>query len=57
MNFARARAKFIYDYLVKKGIKRSRMKYIGLKNKYPLGGETKFDRRVEIKINYILKSN
>jgi len=56
-NLSMARAKFIYDYLVKKGIKRSRMKYIGLKNKYPLGGETKFDRRVEIKINYILKSN
>jgi outer membrane protein OmpA-like peptidoglycan-associated protein len=52
-NLSMARAKFIYDYLIKKGVKRSRMKYIGLKNKYPLGGETKFDRRVEIKITYI----
>tara|TARA_Y100000385_G_scaffold7146_1_gene7705 strand:- start:285 stop:1115 length:831 start_codon:yes stop_codon:yes gene_type:complete len=56
-NLSMARAKFIYDYLVKKGIKRSRMKYIGLKNKYPLGGETKFDRRVEIKITYISERN
>jgi len=56
-NLSMARAKFIYDYLIKKGVKRSRMKYIGLKNKYPLGGETKFDRRVEIKITYISKRN
>ncbi len=56
-NLSMARAKFIYDYLIKKGIKRSRMKYIGLKNKYPLGGETKFDRRVEIKITYISERN
>ena len=56
-NLSMARAKFIYDYLIKKGIKRSRMKYIGQKNKYPLGGETKFDRRVEIKITYISKRN
>ena len=56
-NLSMARAKFIYDYLIKKGIKRSRMKYIGLKNKYPLGGDTKFDRRVEIKITYISTIN
>ena len=56
-NLSMARAKFIYDYLIKKGVKRSRMKYIGLKNRYPLGGETKFDRRVEIKITYISKRN
>jgi outer membrane protein OmpA-like peptidoglycan-associated protein len=56
-NLSMARAKFIYDYLIKKGVKRSRMKYIGLKNKYPLGGETKFDRRVEIKITYISERN
>ena len=56
-NLSMARAKFIYDYLIKKGVKRSRMKYIGLKNKYTLGGETKFDRRVEIKITYISKRN
>ena len=56
-NLSMARAKFIYDYLIKKGVKRSRMKYIGLKNKYPLGGETKFYRRVEIKITYISKRN
>lgn len=56
-NLSMARAKFIYDYLIKKGVKRNRMKYLGLKNKYPLGGDTKFDRRVEIKITYISKSD
>lgn len=56
-NLSMTRAKFIYDYLIKKGVKRNRMKYLGLKNKYPLGGDTKFDRRVEIKITYISKSD
>lgn len=56
-NLSMARAKYIYDYLVKKGVKRSRMKYVGLRNKYPLGGASKFDRRVEIKITYISKKN
>tara|TARA_B110000879_G_scaffold169857_1_gene220018 strand:+ start:1522 stop:2361 length:840 start_codon:yes stop_codon:yes gene_type:complete len=56
-NLSMARAKYIYNYLVKKGVKRSRMKYVGLRNKYPLGGATKYDRRVEIKITYISKKN
>ena len=54
-NLSMARAKYIYDYLIKKGVKRNRMKYVGLRNKYPLGGATKYDRRVEIKITYISK--
>jgi hypothetical protein len=29
------------------------MRYVGLKNKYPLGKELKYDRRVEIKITSI----
>ena len=49
-NLSLARAKYIYDYMINKGIKRTRMRYVGLKNKYPLGKETKYDRRVEIKI-------
>tara|TARA_B110000483_G_scaffold221909_1_gene278331 strand:- start:970 stop:1809 length:840 start_codon:yes stop_codon:yes gene_type:complete len=56
-NLSMARAKYIYNYLAKKGVKRNRMKYVGLKNKYPLGGATKYDRRVEIKITYISKKN
>ena len=29
------------------------MKYVGLKHKFPLGGDPKFDRRVEIEITFI----
>ena len=56
-NLSLARARFIYDYLVDKGINRNRMRYVGLKNKYPLGKDPKFDRRVEIKITYIYNKN
>lgn len=56
-NLSKVRAKYIYDYLTQKGIKRNRMKHVGLRNKYPLGGATKYDRRVEIKITYISKKN
>ena len=56
-NLSLARARYIYDYMVNKGIKRTRMRYVGLKNKYPLGKETKYDRRVEIKITSISKRN
>ena len=56
-NLSLARAKYIYDYMVNKGIKRTRMRYVGLKNKYPLGKETKYDRRVEIKITSISNKN
>ena len=40
-------------YVLKKGVDKKRMKYTGLKHLYPLGGDTKFDRRVEIEITYI----
>jgi outer membrane protein OmpA-like peptidoglycan-associated protein len=56
-NLSLARAKFIYDYLVQQGIKRTRMRYVGLKNKYPLGKAKKYDKRVEIKITSISKKN
>ena len=56
-NLSLARARYIYDYMVDKGINRTRIRYVGLKNKYPLGKETKYDRRVEIKITSISKRN
>ena len=54
-NLSLARARYIFSYLIKSGIAKKRMKYIGLKHKYPLGGDSKFDRRVEIEITYIKK--
>jgi outer membrane protein OmpA-like peptidoglycan-associated protein len=54
-NLSLARARYIFSYLMKSGIAKKRMKYIGLKHKYPLGGDSKFDRRVEIEITYIKK--
>ena len=52
-NLSLARARYIYEYLNRKGISRRRMKYVGLKHKFPLGGDPKFDRRVEIEITFI----
>lgn len=52
-NLSLVRAKFIYDYLAKKGVSKKRMKYVGMRRKFPLGGDPKFDRRVEILITYI----
>lgn len=52
-NLSLSRARYIYSYFLKKGINKKRMKYTGLKHLYPLGGDTKFDRRVEIEITYI----
>ena len=52
-NLSVARAKYIYDYLVKKGVDPKRMKYVGMRRKFPLGGEAKYDRRVEILVTYV----
>jgi len=52
-NLSVARAKYIYYYLAGKGVNKKRMKYVGMRRKFPLGGEAKFDRRVEILITYI----
>lgn len=52
-NLSLARAKFIYDYLVKKGVNKRRMRYVGMRRKFPLGGDPKLDRRVEILITYV----
>lgn len=54
-NLSVARAKYIYDYLARKGVDKKRMKYVGLRRKFPLGGDPKYDRRVEILITYISK--
>ncbi|MGZ0015722.1 OmpA family protein [Yeosuana sp. AK3] len=52
-NLSVARAKYVYDYFVKKGINPKRMKYVGLRRLFPLGGDPKDDRRVEILITYV----
>ncbi|MDX1277365.1 OmpA family protein [Oceanihabitans sediminis] len=54
-NLSLARAKFIYDYLLKKGVNKRRMRYIGMRRKFPLGGDPKYDRRVEILITHVAK--
>lgn len=56
-NLSVARAKYIYDYLERKGVDKRRMKYVGMRRKFPLGGEPKFDRRVEILVTYVGKAN
>jgi len=52
-NLSYVRAKYIYKYLVKKGVDPKRANYRGLKGKYHLGAAPKEDRRVELKIRYI----
>ena len=54
-NLSVARAQYIYDYLARKGVDKRRMKYVGLRRKFPLGGDPKFDRRVEILVTYVGK--
>ncbi|MEP1489033.1 MAG: OmpA family protein [Algibacter sp.] len=52
-NLSEARAKYIYEYFAKKGVNKRRMRYLGMRRKFPLGGDPKFDRRVEIIITYV----
>ena len=56
-NLSLARAKYVYDYFAKKGVEKKRMKYVGMRRKFPLGDDPKFDRRVEILITYVGKEN
>lgn len=50
-NLSKARAKYIYDYLLENGIDASRMTHQGFGGKHPiLGGEEKDNKRVEILI-------
>jgi len=52
-NLSVARAKYVYDFFAKKGVSKKRMRYLGMRRKFPLGGDPKFDRRVEILITYV----
>jgi len=45
-----ARARSVYLYLLKKGIDRRRMRFLGMAYRNPLGKGDEFDRRVEIEI-------
>ncbi|ULC59706.1 OmpA family protein [Flaviramulus sp. BrNp1-15] len=56
-NLSEARAKYVYDYFVKKGVSKKRMRHLGMRRKFPLGGDPKFDRRVEIVITYVDNAN
>ncbi|HNQ26478.1 MAG TPA: OmpA family protein [Aquaticitalea sp.] len=56
-NLSQARAKYIYDYMAKRGVDKKRMKYVGMRRKFPLGGEPKYDRRVEILITHAGSGN
>lgn len=52
-NLSQARAEYIYNYFLEKGIHKKRMRYVGLRRQFPLGGDSEFDRRVEILITYL----
>jgi len=54
-NLSLARAKFVYNYLAKNGVDKKRMRYEGFGSRYPLGGDTKLDKRVEILVTYVKK--
>ena len=56
-NLSLARAKKVYDYLAEKGVKRYRMKFVGHRRKFPLGGEPELDRRVEILVTRVIKKD
>jgi len=55
LNLSEVRAKFIRDYLVKKGVDARRVRYQGLKGQYNLGGNSSENRRVELLIRHISK--
>ncbi|MBC7384159.1 MAG: OmpA family protein [Bacteroidia bacterium] len=54
-NLSEARAKTVFDYLIRKGVDPARLAYKGLKGDYPTGKGEKMDRRVEIQITAIKK--
>ena len=49
-NLSEARALSLYNYLLKQGIEKSRMRYKGMAFRNPTGKGADFDRRVEIEI-------
>ncbi|KAB1063885.1 OmpA family protein [Tamlana haliotis] len=52
-NLSEARAEFVYNYFAEKGVSKKRMRHLGMRRKFPLGGDPKYDRRVEIVITYV----
>jgi outer membrane protein OmpA-like peptidoglycan-associated protein len=44
------RAQTVYEYLIDHGIAKERLSYIGKGGSEPLGGDIKYDRRVELEI-------
>lgn len=49
-NLSEARAQSLRNYLVKKGIDKKRIRYVGMAFRNPTGKGDRFDRRVEIEI-------
>ena len=52
-NLSVARAEYIFNYLDRKGVEKYRMKFKGMQRQFPLGGDPKYDRRVEFLITYV----
>lgn len=52
-NLSVARAEYIFNYLARKGVEKYRMKFKGMQRQFPLGGDPKYDRRVEFLITYV----
>tara|TARA_X000001036_G_scaffold55742_1_gene45460 strand:- start:3300 stop:4079 length:780 start_codon:yes stop_codon:yes gene_type:complete len=50
-NLSVARAKYVYDYFLDRGIDKNRMSFEGLAHRFPLGGSYDKDRRVEIVVS------
>ena len=55
LNLSQARAKAVYDYLIKNGVDEHRLAYKGMMGNFPLGKGEKNDRRVELQITGINK--
>jgi outer membrane protein OmpA-like peptidoglycan-associated protein len=56
-NLSEARAEYVYNYFAKLGIDKKRMRHLGMRRKFPLGGDPEFDRRVEILITHTADDN
>lgn len=52
-DLSEARAKSVYNYLIKKGIDKFRMRYFGMAYRNPTGKGDEYDRRVEIEITSV----
>ena len=52
-NLSEARAQAVHNYLVKNGIDKKRIRYIGMAYRFPTGKGDTFDRRVEIEITSV----